>query len=125
MLPIMPDFTGRVAVVTGGAGVLCREFCLALAQCGAKVAVLGRTLSRAERVASEIRRSGGEALAVSCDVTQAETVEKAHERVLSALGPCDLLINGAGGNDPAATTANEYQDPELSPADFVSGIEEL
>ncbi len=115
-LPIQPDFTGKVAVVTGGAGVLCSEFCLALSQCGAKVAVLGRKFSRAEQVASRIREAGGEALAVSCDVTQPETVEQAHDRILSALGPCDLLINGAGGNDPAATTSNEYMDPDLAPA---------
>ena len=54
-LPYNPDFSGKVAVVTGGAGVLCREFCKALAACGAKVAVVGRTLSKVEKVAEEIR----------------------------------------------------------------------
>ena len=105
--PLKPDFSGKVAVVTGGAGVLCREFCKALALCGAKVAVLNRTLSRAEAVVGEIRAAGGEAVAVQVDVTDAASVEKAHQAVLDTYGPCDLLINGAGGNDPAATTDDE------------------
>ena len=107
-LPLKPDFSGKVAVVTGGAGVLCREFCKALALCGAKVAVLNRTLSRAEAVVDEIRAFGGEAIGVQVDVTAAESVEKAHRAVLDAYGPCDILINGAGGNDPAATTDDEF-----------------
>lgn len=106
-LPFKPDFSGRVAVVTGGAGVLCREFCKALALCGCKVAVLNRTLSRAEAVAEEIRRDGGEAIAVQVDVTEEKSVTAAHEAVLKAYGRCDILINGAGGNDSAATADDE------------------
>lgn len=107
-LPYKPDFSGRVAVVTGGAGVLCREFCKALAFCGAKVAVLNRTLSRAEAVADEIRAAGGEAVAVSVNVTDPASVAKAHQTVLDIYGKCDILINGAGGNDPAATADDEF-----------------
>ncbi len=103
-----PNLEGKVAVVTGGAGVLCREFAKALAVCGARVAILGRTLSKAEAVAEEICQMGGVAIAVSVDVTNAESVKAAHEEVLERLGKCDILINGAGGNNPRATTDKEY-----------------
>ena len=107
-LSLRPDLTGKVAVITGGGGVLCREFAKALAVCGAKVAVLNRTLSKAEEVAEEIKSMGFEAAAVQIDVTNKESVEKAHQEVLSIYGPCDILINGAGGNHPRATTDKEY-----------------
>lgn len=107
-LSFKPDLTGKVAVITGGGGVLCREFAKALAVCGAKVAVLNRTLSKAEDVANEIKSMGFEAAAVQIDVTNKESVEKAHQEVLDLYGPCDILINGAGGNHPRATTDKEY-----------------
>ena len=107
-LPYKPDFSGKVAVVTGGAGILCREFCKALALCGAKVAVLNRTLSKAEAVVEEIRNTGGEAIAVAVNVTDEASVQAAHQAVLDAFGKCDILINGAGGNDPAATADDEF-----------------
>ena len=107
-LPYKPDFSGKVAVVTGGAGILCREFCKALALCGAKVAVLNRTLSRAEALVDEIGALGGEAIAVAVDVTDPASVEAAHKAALDAFGKCDILINGAGGNDPAATADDEF-----------------
>ena len=108
MLPYKPDFSGKVAVVTGGAGILCREFCKALALCGAKVAVLNRTLSKAEAVVEEIRTAGGEAIAVAVNVTDEASVQAARQAVLDAFGKCDILINGAGGNDPAATADDEF-----------------
>ena len=107
-LSMKPDLTGKVAVVTGGAGVLCREFAKALALCGAKVAILNRTVSKAEDVVSEIRAMGGDAIAVGVNVTDKASVEAAHEAVLAAYGKCDILINGAGGNNPRATTDKEY-----------------
>ena len=107
-LSVKPDLTGKVAVVTGGAGVLCREFAKALALCGAKVAILNRTVSKAEDVVAEIRAMGGEAMAVGVDVTDKASVASAHEAVLAAYGKCDILINGAGGNNPRATTDKEY-----------------
>ena len=107
-LSMKPDLTGKVAVVTGGAGVLCREFAKALALCGAKVAILNRTVSKAENVVSEIRAMGGEAMAVGVNVTDKASVQAAHEAVLAAYGKCDILINGAGGNNPRATTDKEY-----------------
>ena len=103
-----PNLEGKVAVVTGGAGVLCREFAKALALCGAKVAILNRTVSKAEAVCEEIRALGGEAAAVQVDVTNKESVKAAHEEVLKIYGPCDILINGAGGNNARANTDKEY-----------------
>ena len=107
-LTLKPDLRGKVAVVTGGAGVLCSEFVRALAQCGAKVAILNRTLSKGEALAEEVRQNGGEDMAFSCNVTDSESVKAAHEAVLAAFGKCDILINGAGGNNPRANTAKEY-----------------
>lgn len=107
-LSLKPDLNGKVAVITGGGGVLCREFAKALGLCGAKVAVLNRTVSKAEAVVEEIKAMGGEAAAVQIDVTNKESVERAHQEVLNIYGPCDILINGAGGNHPSATTDKEY-----------------
>ncbi len=106
-----PDLSGKTAVVTGGAGVLCSEFCRAYAECGAKVAVLGRTYEKAERLASEIRASGGQAMAVSADVTSPEQLAEAHEKIKEKFGSCSVLVNGAGGNSPAATTSDEFFSP--------------
>ncbi len=107
-LPFKPDLNGKVAVVTGGAGVLCSEFVRALAQCGAKVAILNRTLAKAEVLAEEVRAAGGEAAAVQVDVTNSASVKAAHEEVLKIYGKCDILINGAGGNNARANTDKEY-----------------
>lgn len=110
-LSMKPDLTGKVAVVTGGAGVLCREFVRALALCGAKVAILNRTLEKAEALAEEVRTMGGEAIAVHVNVTDKASVEAAHQEVLKAYGKCDILINGAGGNNSRANTDKEYFEP--------------
>ena len=109
--PNQPDLGGKVVVITGGAGVLCSEFARALAQCGAKVAILNRTLSKAEALAEEIRAAGGEAAAVQVDVTDSASVAAAHEAVLGIYGKCDILINGAGGNNARANTDKEYFEP--------------
>ena len=109
-LSIKPDLSGKVAVVTGAGGVLCREFARALAQCGAKVALLNRTYEKAQRIEACIRAEGGEATAVQVDVCDEGSLVAAHEQVLRLYGPCDILINGAGGNDPMATTDCETYD---------------
>lgn len=98
---------GQTAVVTGGSGVLGRTMCLALAQAGARVAVLGRRVELANRVAEEIRAAGGQALGISCDVTQRSDLERALAQVTDAFGPVDILVNGAGGNQANATTSPE------------------
>lgn len=104
------DLSGKVSVVTGGGGVLGSHFCKALAAAGSKVAVLGRTLETCEAVAEEIVKLGGEAIAVSCDVTDKESVKSARTKINDTLGTCDILINGAGGNNPSASSDDEYLD---------------
>ncbi len=112
MLPMKPDFRGRVAVVTGGAGVLCSQFCRALAACGARVAVLGRTREKVEALAEELRREGGEAMGLAADVTDRESLLRACEALRERWGPCEILVNGAGGNRPDATADDEFFSPE-------------
>ncbi len=107
-LPIKPDLKGRTAVVTGGAGVLCSEFCRALAACGARVAVLGRTAEKVEALAEDIRRDGGEAMGLCADVTDLALLRDARDRLTDAWGPCTILVNGAGGNRPDATADDEF-----------------
>lgn len=104
------DLSGKVAVVTGGGGVLGSHFCRALAGAGAKVAILGRTLENCERVAKEITDEGGGAIGLSCDVTDKNSVEAARAEINEKFGTCDILINGAGGNSPSASTDDEYLD---------------
>lgn len=110
-LPLNVDLSGKVAVVTGAGGVLCGMFSKALAAAGAKVAVLDLNGEAAEKVASEIRTGGGVAKAYTCNVLEKESMEACRQAVLADFGPCDILINGAGGNNPRATTDKEYFEP--------------
>ena len=107
-LPLQVDLSGKVAVVTGAGGVLCGMFSKALASAGARVAVLDLNAAAAEKVAAEISAEGGEAKAYTCNVLEKESMEACRQAVLQDLGPCDILINGAGGNNPRATTDKEY-----------------
>jgi NAD(P)-dependent dehydrogenase (short-subunit alcohol dehydrogenase family) len=109
--PLNFDLSNKVIVVTGGAGVLGTEFSKACAQAGGKVVILGRSLEKAEKLASEIRAFGQQALAVSADVLNRSSIEAAHQLIKNTFGPVDILINGAGGNDPKATTSDEYFNP--------------
>lgn len=101
------NLNGRVAVVTGGGGVLCGDFAKALARQGVKVAVLDLNEAAAQKVADEITENGGKAIAVGCNVLEKESMEKAREIVNEKLGTCDILLNGAGGNNPKGTTTKE------------------
>lgn len=106
-LPFHVDLSGKVALVTGGSGVLCSQFCRALAACGAKVAILNRRLENGQKLAEEI---GDNAMAVSADVLSRPALEKARDLIEEKWGPVSILINGAGGNNPMATTDDEQYD---------------
>lgn len=110
-LPFNIDLAGKVAVVTGAGGVICSEFAQALAECGAKVALLDIDASAAKKVAERI---GENAIAVKCDCLDKADIERARDRVHAAFGETDILINGAGGNNPRATTDNEYMTPDTT-----------
>ncbi len=99
------DFSGRAAVVTGGAGVLCAAMCRALAAAGAPVAVLDINRPAAEALAADICASGGRAIAIGADVLDKASLEGAARQALAAYGRVDILVNGAGGNRPQATTS--------------------
>lgn len=115
------NLKGRVAVVTGGGGVLCADFAKALAKQGVKVAVLDLNEPAAQKVADEINADGGVAIAVGCNVLEKESMEKAREIVNSKLGTCDILLNGAGGNNPKGTTTKET----LEKIDLVNKDEDI
>jgi NAD(P)-dependent dehydrogenase (short-subunit alcohol dehydrogenase family) len=102
------EFSGKVAVITGGGGVLCSTMAMALSKQGAKIAVLDLKAENAERVAEEINQAGGEAIGVACNVLKKDSLEAAHAVVLEKLGPCSILINGAGGNHPLGTTSKTH-----------------
>ena len=106
------DLSGKVAVVTGGGGVLCSGFSKTLAEAGAKVAVCDLRLEAAEKVAAEIRESGGEAMAVEMNVLDKASVEAACAKILEKYGAVDILLNGAGGNNPKGTTTRDNLTPE-------------
>lgn len=102
------NLTGKVAVVTGAGGVLCSNFAKVLARAGAKVALLDLNEEAANVYAQEIVAEGGIAKAYGCNVLDREICTAVAEKVMADLGPCDILINGAGGNNPKATTDKEY-----------------
>ncbi len=103
------DISGKVAVITGGAGVLCSTMAEKLAEVGVKVAILDIAQDKAEDVAEKIKLNGGEAIGVGVDVLNKESLTKARDSVIKKFGRIDILINGAGGNKAAATTS-----PDLS-----------
>lgn len=105
-------FNGKTAVVTGGGGVLCSTFCEALAERGANVAVLDLNLDSATAVADRINKAGGNAIGLSANVLDKDNLLLAKEQVIQKFGSIDILINGAGGNNPKATTDKEYFYPE-------------
>lgn len=105
------DLTGKVAVVTGAGGILCSQMAKVLARAGAKVALLNRSVEAITQYAQEIKAEGGVARAYQVNVLDRVGLENVAAQILEELGPCDILINGAGGNNPKTTTDKEYYEP--------------
>lgn len=102
------NLKGKVAVVTGASGVLCSRFAIVLARAGAKVALLSRNAENSQPVVDQIIAEGGIAKAYACNVLDKARCMEVAVAIKEAFGSCDILINGAGGNNPKATTDHEY-----------------
>ena len=111
-LPFNIDLKDKVCVVTGGTGVICGAMADALAECGAKVAILALGQEACDNKAREINEKGGTAIGIETNVLDKENLKRAHEIILKEFGTVDILINGAGGNHPKGTTTKEYLDEE-------------
>ncbi len=107
-LPLNVDYKGKVVVVTGAGGLICGAMARAFAQSGAKVAALDLNLEAVEKLAKELCDEGYVCKGYKANVLETASLEEVHQAVLADLGPCDILVNGAGGNNPRATTDNEY-----------------
>lgn len=100
------DFQQKVVAITGAGGILCSEMAIFLAKQNARVCLLDIDVQAVTDLQEKIRKAGGEALAIACDVLDEEAIRKAHETILNTYGPVNFLINGAGGNHPKATTTS-------------------
>ncbi|MCJ7734539.1 MAG: SDR family NAD(P)-dependent oxidoreductase, partial [Anaerolineales bacterium] len=118
------DISGKTAVVTGGAGVLCAAMCRALNSAGANIAVLDLNLEAAEKLAADLQEQNPGAIAVACNVLERSSVETAAGQVLEHFGQVDILINGAGGNQSRATTNAEQSFFDL-PTDALRWVFDL
>lgn len=110
-LPFNIDLKNKVVVITGGGGVICSSFAKALSKTGAKVAILDINEHAAKTIAQELCTDNSNVIGVKCDVLDTKSIKDAHNIILDTFGKCDILINGAGGNHPKATTTNEVFNP--------------
>ena len=108
-LPINIDYSGKVVVITGAGGLICGAMARAFANSGAKVAALDLNEEAVKALADELKGQGLICEGYKANVLDPDALEQVHQAVLRDLGPCDILVNGAGGNNPRATTDNEYQ----------------
>ena len=120
-VPFKVDLSDKIVAITGAGGVICSEFARALAECGAKVALLDVNFDAAKKVADEI---GENAFAVRCNCLDKDEIRKAKEEVVKKFGQVNFLINGAGGNNPKATTDNEVMTADLEGAKDFFALEE-
>jgi len=108
-LPLNIDYSGKVVVITGAGGLICGAMARAFAQSGAKVAALDLNEEAVKKLADELKAEGFICEGYKANVLDPEILEEVHKAVIADLGKCDILVNGAGGNNPRATTDNEYQ----------------
>ncbi len=120
-LPFEIDLTGKTVAVTGAGGVICGEFAKVLGECGANVALLDINYDAAEKIADEI---GENAIAIRCNCLDKESIKSAYSTVIEVFGHVDILINGAGGNNPKATCDNEYMFPDTTGVKDFFALEE-
>lgn len=119
MIPMHENLKGRVAVITGGSGVLCSEMARELARQGVKVAILNRTAEKGQQIVHQIIENGGTAIAITTDVLDRASLECARDEIVKRYGRIDVLINGAGGNHPDSITDQEvYSDQETTKSFF-------
>lgn len=118
MISIHENLNGRVAVITGGSGVLCSRMAEELARHGMKLAILNRTAEKGQQVVDSISQAGGTAIAIAANVLDKASLVAAREQILAAYGRVDMLINGAGGNHPDAITAAETYEEEADGKSF-------
>lgn len=112
-LPFTTNLKDKVAVITGAGGVLCSLMGKALAACGAKVAIMDLHLTSAQKVVDEIIAEGYIAKAYEANCLDKNSLLAAHAAILKDFGKCDILINGAGGNSPKASTTQEFYAPKV------------
>lgn len=117
------DLSGQIAVVIGGTGVLGGALAEGLATAGAAVVVAGRNRERGEARVDAIRTTGGIAEFVECDASDAASVRSAEGQTTRTLGPADILVNAAGGNDPKVTVVNDHKFEHIDPADWRASFE--
>ena len=124
-IPFKVDLTGKTAIVTGGSGTLCSAMAYGLAVSGAKTAIIGRNQEKLLKVVNKLTEDAlneyGKDVIVkgySCNVTDKNELEKAYSLISSELGTCDILINGAGGNQPGAIASTEMLKKEKGEDDY-------
>jgi len=115
-VPFKIDLKNKVVVVTGGSGVICSELCRALDECDANIAVLDLNEEKANNLAKTLKHARG----YGCNVLKKEELALVHKRINDDFGKIDILINGAGGNNPKATTDNEYAELDDAQKDIKS-----
>jgi NAD(P)-dependent dehydrogenase (short-subunit alcohol dehydrogenase family) len=119
-IPLYPELENKSIVITGGGGILCGEMAKTLARQKANISILDLDEEKANAVADSIRKEGGKAIGISCNVLNKESIANARKRVTDEFGACDILINGAGGNHPKGTTSKTHFE-----LDDLTGSEEL